>query len=176
VSIGVSLVGFTGSVWIEATRDSTISTESFKNATYINSYTFDNFTGMWEPAGSDYQIDDYKYFRVSYSTPLANGVGANFKVDVVNGVYTVTVRSGGTGYAVTGKIKVLGSVLGGTDGVNDLTISIDGIDAASTGYISSYANSSITLISWTGTAISGNASYIVTGTNITGKVDKVIVN
>jgi hypothetical protein len=174
-SISVNLSGFTGSVWVEATKDTTISVESFKKSAYLNSYTFDNFTGIWESPEDGYDIGDYQYFRVSYSTPLSNGVGASFKVDIVDGVYNVSIRMGGTGYAVGSQIKVLGSTIGGTDGVNDLIISVDSVDAASTGSISSYSISSINTITWTGIAISGNATYIVTGTNITGKVDKVVV-
>ena len=174
LTFSVKLSGFTGSVWVEATTDSTISAESFKKSTYLASYSFDNFSGFWDP--TEFSIGDYKYFRVSYSTPLSNGIGASFKVDIIDGVYSVNVRAGGTGYAIGSQIKILGSVLGGTDGINDLVISIDAVDSSSTGYISSYSVSSIKSISWSGTAISGNATYIATGTNITGTVDKVTVN
>ena len=67
-------------------------------------------------------------------------------------------------------------MLGGVDGINDLIISVTAIDAASTGYISSYIASSILSFTSSGTAAIGPGTYIVTGTNITGKVDKVIVS
>ena len=86
------------------------------------------------------------------------------------------VRSGGTGYAVGSQIKVLGSVLGGTDGVNDLIITVTGTDGSTTGYVSSYSISGITSVSWTGTAATGSSTYVVTGKNITGTVDKISVN
>ena len=170
----VSLVGFTGNVWIEGTTSHTINTEAFKNGSTLKSYSFEDFTGSWQPTAV--QVGDYQYFRVSYTTPLASGIGASFLVTLENNQYDVRVRAGGTGYAVGGKIKVLGSLLGGTDGINDLIITIDQVDGASTGYISSYSVSSVNGITWTGTAANGTGTYTVTGTNITGKVDKVTVS
>lgn len=173
LSFDVSLRGFTGSVWVEATKKGTINAEAFKGADYLDSYTFDNFTGLW--TSSNLEVKDYQYFRVSYSTPRANGVGASFRVFVEDDAYKVEVRAGGTGYSVNSQIKVLGSAIGGVDGINDLIITVNSIDAASTGYISSYAISSIQTVTWAGTAASGTGTYIVTGTNITGTVDKVTV-
>lgn len=174
LSFDVSLKGLTGSVWVEAIKDTTVSVDSFKKANILASSTVDNFTGNWTP--SALTIGDYKYFRVSYQTPNANGIGATFTVVKDNNLYTVTVKSGGTGYAVASQIKILGSVLGGTDGVNDLIIEVTGVDAASGQATSSYSISSIMSVDWTGTASNGNATYIVSGTNITGTVDKVTVS
>jgi hypothetical protein len=171
LSFDVDLKGFTGSVWLESTKQSTLTTEAWKGAAYVDSYTFNDFTGTW--SSTDNTIGDNKYFRISYTTPVANGVGASFKVDLASNVYTVSVRAGGTGYAVGSQIKVLGSVMGGIDGINDLIITVTNID--STG-LSSYAISSIIGISTTGTAANGTRTYIVTGTNITGTVDKVTVS
>jgi hypothetical protein len=70
----------------------------------------------------------------------------------------------------------LGSVLGGTDVINDLIISVTAIDAASAGYISSYVTSSIVSFTTSGTAGLGTGTYIVTTTNVSGKVDKVTVS
>jgi hypothetical protein len=170
----VDLVGFTGNVWIEATKKSTINTEAFKTGDTLRSYSFDDFTGTWQPA--DVAVADYQYFRVSYTTPLASGVGASFLVTLVNNTYDVRVRAGGTGYAVGGKIRVFGSLLGGTDGINDLTLTVNQVDGSSTGYISSYSVSSVSGVTWTGVAANGTGTYTVSGTNITGKVDKVTVS
>ena len=156
---------------MQATKQSTITTEAWKGAPYIDSYTFADFTGVW--SSNDQLINDYKYFRISYTTPVSNGVGASFTVDIANNEYTVLVRAGGTGYAVGSQIKVLGSAVGGVDGINDLIITVTSID--STG-LSSYAVSSIIGISKSGTAANGTRTYIVTGTNITGTVDKVTVS
>jgi hypothetical protein len=166
--------GFTGSVWIEATKNHTINTEAFKGAPYLRSQTFDDFTGTWTPASLP--IGEYQYFRVSYATPTASGLGATFNVTTNGTDYVVDVRAGGTGYAVGAKLKVLGSVLGGVDGINDLFITVQSVDGASTGYISSYSVSSAVSITWTGLAVDNPGRYIVTGTNITGSVDRVTVS
>jgi hypothetical protein len=89
LSFEISLKGFTGSVWVEGTTKSTINTEAFKNAPYLNSYTFNNFTGIWNSA---HLVEDYQYFRISYTTPVANGLGSSFTVDVENGVYKLVQK------------------------------------------------------------------------------------
>ena len=172
LSFAVDLVGFTGSVWIESTKQSTINTEAWKAGPYVDSYSFESFTGTWESQGN--MIGDIKYFRVSFTTPLSNGVGASFVITQDNGNYIVGVRSGGTGYAIGSQIVVLGSVLGGTDGINDLRITVTGLDNQSGGS-SSYSVSSVTNVTGTGVSAPGTATYIVTGTNYTGKVEKVTV-
>jgi hypothetical protein len=170
----IDLSGFTGSVWLEGTTESTIRTEAWKGAAYLSSYTFEDFTGTWSVPNQT--IGDYKYFRISYTTPRANGVGASFSVALDSNTYNVTLRAGGTGYAVGSQIKVLGSVLGGVDGINDLILTVTGVDGVSANYPSSYSVSSISSVSVSGTAANGSATYIVTGTNITGTVDKITVS
>jgi hypothetical protein len=172
--IDVDVTGFTGSIWVEGTKQSTINAEAFKNADFIRSVTLDDFTGTWSPAAVN--VDSYEYLRVSYASPMAVGIGANFRVVLADGSYSVEVRAGGTGYAVGSKLRVLGSLIGGLDGINDLTIEVTQVDGASTGSISSYSVSSILEVEWTGTASESAGIYIVTGTNITGNVDKVTVS
>ena len=173
MSFSVKLTGFTGSVWIEGTNRTTINLEAFKGSDYLYSYTFDDFTGTWDKIVN---TAGYQYFRVSYSTPLANGIGSSYKVTLDNGSYDVVVKSGGTGYAVGSKIKVLGSLLGGVDGINDLVITVTQVDNASHVTPSSYSQSTVTQVSWTGTAVAGAQTYVVTGKNLTGSVDKVTVS
>jgi hypothetical protein len=72
-------------------------------------------------------------------------------------------------------MKILGSVLGGIDGINDLIITVTGIDASSNGFTSSYTRASITTITSTGIAADGNAAYVASATNITGNVDSITV-
>jgi hypothetical protein len=170
LSFAVDLVGFTGSVWIESTKQSTLNTEAWKAGPYVDSYSFDNFTGTWESDGN--MIGDIKYFRVSFTTPLANGLGASFTVTQHEGSYIVGVRAGGTGYAIGSQIVVLGSVLGGTDGINDLRITVTGLDNQGGG-ASSYAVSSVTNVVGSGISAPGTATYTVTGTNYTGKVERI---
>ena len=52
------------------------------------------------------------------------GSGASFDVAVADGVATVAVNAVGDGYDVNDTITILGSALGGTDGVNDLTLTV----------------------------------------------------
>lgn len=171
----VDVSGLTGNVWIEATKKSTINTEAFKTGDVVYSFpSCNDTTGTLSSPVLD--INDYQYFRVSYATQLGNGIGAAFNVTLVDGEYDVVVRAGGTGYAVGSQLKVFGSLVGGTDGVNDLIITVTQVDGASTGYISSYSVSSASSITWTGSAAPGTSTFIVTGKNITGMVDKVTVN
>jgi hypothetical protein len=166
--------GFVGSIWLEATTDSTISVNSFKHADYLGSYT----AGTASPRISPVVFDDilvkkYNYFRISYQTPFENGIGATFTVTKPNNAYQVTIKSGGTGYAIGSQLKVLGSLVGGVDGINDLIINVDNIES----FGSSYSISSILSISWTGTPVGSNiGTYIVTGTNLTGKIVSVTVS
>ena len=173
LSFEVVLKGFTGSVWVESTQQSTISVESWKKGPYVDSYSFESFTGSWQSL--DNVIGDSKYFRVSYTTPLSNGVGASFSVTQNAGSYIVGIRSGGTGYAVGSQIVVLGSLLGGTAGINDLRITVTQLDNQSGG-ASSYAISSVIGVVGSGVAAAGSHTYIVTGTNYTGTVDSIIVS
>jgi hypothetical protein len=174
----ISITNFVGSVWIEATKRTTINTEAFKGAVFLWSTTFPAEApgnGQIGPP-SGLPIGDYQYFRVSYTSPMMNGVGANFNITRQNSAYTVDIRNGGTNYQVGSQIKVLGSAVGGTDGINDVLITVTNIDASSAGYTSSYAASAMTNIVWSGTAAAGHATYVVTGTNVSGTVDKVTVS
>lgn len=177
ISFAIDVRGFVGSVWVEATKNSTINTEAFKQATYVRSFTADASS----PATSiiefnNIPVGEYQYFRVSYTNPMSNGIGSGFIVTQHENTYQVTIKSGGTGYAVGSQIKVLGSTVGGVDGINDLIITVMGIDANSTGNASSYTISSITTVIWTGTSANGTGTYVVSGTNITGTVDSVTVS
>ena len=172
--------GFIGSVWLDATKMGTTNVEAFKAAGKpVGSWTQltedGKFTGV-VPYGTNVSIGEYQYFRVSYTTPIISGVGAGFSVTRANNEYNVTVRSGGTGYAVGAMIRVLGSQMGGVDGINDLIITVTGIDASSAGFTSSYAVSQVVSVTWTGTAADGAGTHLVTGTNIAGSIDKVIVS
>lgn len=177
LDFSIALQNLVGSVWIEGTKNSTINAEAFKHADYVWSSTYTTIApGNGTISVTDVNINDYKYFRVSFTTPTGNGVGASFSVTRENQTYSVSIRAGGTGYAAGSQLKVLGSLLGGTDGINDLIITVTSVDASSQGYISSYAVSSIVGITYSGTAAIGSGTNIVTGTNITGTVDNVVVS
>lgn len=176
----IHVKGFIGSIWIDATKNSTINAEAFKAAgkpfgSWTRTVEDGEFTGV-VPFGSNISVGEYNYFRVSYECPISNGVGSAFTVTRENNTYQVTVKSGGTGYAVGARIKVPGDQLGGTNGIHDLIITVSHVDSSSAGFTSSYAVSGISGVIWAGLAESGTGTYIVSGTNISGTVDKVVVS
>ena len=62
------------------------------------------------------------YTGVTQSSTSGAGAGATFNVNRNGSVYSVTLTDPGVGYLGSDTITVLGSVLGGTDSTNDLTI------------------------------------------------------
>ena len=58
------------------------------------------------------------------------GSGASFNVTLADGV-AVTVNAMGDGYKVGDTITILGSAIGGTDGTNDMTISVASLSSES---------------------------------------------
>ena len=68
---------------------------------------------------------------LSPTTTNGSGSGATFDVTIADGVATVAVNAVGDGYNVGDEITILGSAIGGTDGVNDLTISVATLDPSS---------------------------------------------
>ena len=180
LTFDISVTGFTGNVWLDATTSGTITNECFKAAGKpFGSWGQDPKDGLFTgtiPYGSYIPIEDYTYFRVSFQTPNINGVGASFLVERINENYQVSIRNGGTGYSVGSQIRVPGSHLGGKDTINDLFITVVSIDSAGAGPApSSYTISSIRGITHTGTAASGTGTHIVSGVNYSGVVEKIIV-
>ena len=68
---------------------------------------------------------------LSSSTTDGSGIGATFDVTLADGVATVAVNAVGDGYNIGDTITIPGSAIGGTDGVNDLTISVATLDPSS---------------------------------------------
>lgn len=171
----IHVTNFTGTVWLDATEQDTISVEAFRAAgrpygSWSPGAT--SFTGFI-PFGSNVTVGNYAYFRVSYQSSINMGTGAIFTIDKANNTYTsITILQGGTNYVGGGQILVPGSQLGGLDGVNDAVITVTSI--ASIG--SSYTMSSITSASVAGTASAGSGRYQVTGSNYAGTVDSVTVS
>jgi flagellar hook-associated protein 1 FlgK len=62
---------------------------------------------------------------------VGGGRNATFDVTLVNGVASVALNQSGNGYKVGDTMVIKGSALGGVDGVNDLTITVETISAAS---------------------------------------------
>ena len=59
------------------------------------------------------------------------GSGVSFDVTMADGVATVAVRTAGDGYDANDTFTILGSAIGGTDGINDMTVSVASLAASS---------------------------------------------
>jgi hypothetical protein len=57
------------------------------------------------------------------------GTGATFNVTKLSTTYTVTIANGGTGYAATNQIRILGTAVGGATPANDVTITVSTVSA-----------------------------------------------
>lgn len=179
LSFDINVTGFVGSIWIDATVNSTANVEAFKEAgkpfgSWTQTFDDGMFTGTI-PFGSNIPVGDYNYFRVSYQTPSINGLGASFEVHKENNQYTVLIHNGGTGYGKGSLIKIIGSHLGGEDGVNDIIITVNDVFGSTSTAASSYTVSQISSIDWQGTASDGVGTYIVSGINYSGVVDSITV-
>jgi hypothetical protein len=107
----------------------------------------------------------YNWFRIRHST---DDVGdAKFVIgQSTNGAYAVSLYDGGSSYTVGDVITIIGSVLGGSNGVNDLNIVVTAVN-----YLGS-----ITSFTYSGTSISGVRSFVLNGTGISssGIIDKIL--
>lgn len=179
ISLEIQVTGFIGSIWIEATTAGTIINETFiKAGKPFGSWTQTVEDGLYTgiiPYGNNLTIGDYQYFRVSYATSISNGIGASFIVTKNNGTYNVTIRSAGTAYSVGSLIKIKGSLVGGIDGINDIVITVTGINSSGSGNLSSYAVSGISAIQFAGVASDGLGTYLASGINISGVLNKITV-
>ena len=123
ISLNIHVTGFVGSIWIDATTNSTINAEAFRAAGKpFGSWTQRPEDGMFTgviPYAANLPVGDYEYFRVSYQATSLTGYGATFDVYRDNGSYThVVIRSSGTAYMAGSILKIPGSQLGGLDDVN----------------------------------------------------------
>jgi hypothetical protein len=176
ISLNIHVTGFVGSIWVDATTNSTINAEAFRAAGKpFGSWTQRAEDGMFTgviPYASNLPVGDYDYFRVSYQATSLTGYGANFDVLRANGVYTqVTIRNSGTAYMADSLLKIPGSQLGGLDGVNDLIITIRSVEGTG----SSYSMGSIASINYSGAAAIGTGKHVVSGVNYSGLLDSVTV-
>ncbi len=57
------------------------------------------------------------------------GTGATFNVTKLSTTYTVTIANGGTGYAATNQIRILGTAVGGATPANDVTITVSTVSS-----------------------------------------------
>ena len=67
ITFAIGLTGFVGNLYLEATEDSTISVESFKNATQLQ--TFSSSSATTQTVTFTGVVGKYNYFRVSWKYP-----------------------------------------------------------------------------------------------------------
>jgi len=105
-------------------------------------------------------LDQKTYYGISQALNQAQmkiGAGATWNVILSGGTFTTTLANPGTDYNATQEIKILGTQVGGGSPTNDLTITINSVNA--TGGITTFSDS--------GTAPGGTASYTdIGGTNL----------
>jgi len=109
------------------------------------------------------------YINVSGTNINSNGTGATFSVDRVLGVYQVSIITPGSDYIVGNRIKILGTDLGGADGVNDLIITAATVTEPNG--VLTFDNA--TLVGGTGYS---NTTYPTTGGDGTGLTVDVVVD
>lgn len=119
-------------------------------------------------AGAEYLnvVGKFNFLRVRHRPYTADLVGS-FQIDLtITGEYQVTVLEAGLNYQVGNTILIKGNRLGGEQGSNDLTITVDGVDV----------NGGITSISWQGRSYNGVTRYIISNETIqtSGTLDKII--
>ena len=93
-------------------------------STYTEEYK-DNGVDTFTKTGTS--VGSGSYTEVSGINVNGFGAAATFDVTASSGSYVVTVNSAGYGYAVGDQIKILGSLIGGVNGANDLLIVITAV-------------------------------------------------
>lgn len=121
-------------------------------AIYINSIA-SGIANLSAQCGLTKQGADANYTAVTGTVVAAIGSGATFDVSRSNGVYTVAdsqdSSSNGINYAQGDQILIEGNQLGGSIPANDIVITVGAIDSGG----------AITGFTFTGTAITGGATY-----------------
>ena len=107
--------------------------------------------------GTAVNTQTYTNVNKAYRT----GVGLSVDVELSGGTYTVTLNNAGSGYNANQSFTIPGTTLFGATPTNDLTFDIGGVDAQSTGVVTSLANISGTANTGTGQSLN------VAGTNRT---------
>ena len=71
------------------------------------------------------------YINVSALNITGGGIGATFNVVITSTGYSVTKNATGSGYVIGNQLKILGSVFGGINVVNDLVITLTSLTGSS---------------------------------------------
>lgn len=158
---------YSGIIAVEATRDKSTAlgtrweTISAWDTSIESTKTL---TGDWR----------YVRFRINRDREIGEGTGARFTVTKSGGVYTVvTVTLRGQNYIIGDELTIRGSQLGGSDFINDLTLTVvTTINGATT-------QGNVGTFTWTGIATVGNEIYESIGTDpvarLPNPVDKIII-
>lgn len=119
------------------------------------SLVYQNITGKW------------RWFRVKESSHV--GAAAYFSVQQTTlGNYIVDLNSGGKNYTVGQTIVIYGSKLGGTDGENDITITVTDVDI--------YGAITREGFTYIGTSVVGFRTFLIGGSEPApvGSLDKIL--
>ena len=169
-SVGETVV-YGGSVWkciIAHTSSTAVAGLESHQAKWTQYHRSDNYRGYWTPNTRYYPDDITRYggtvYRAvaghtsaptdnwtgftsaDYVTNSSNGVGAIFNIFKINSSFYAKFTNTGTNFAAANTITIVGSKVGGADGVNDVVITVSSVDGG--GAISTFTVN--------GTAVSGN--------------------
>ena len=108
------------------------------------------FTTYWAQlnSGIKWNPTSANYTGLTQFSTSGTGSAATFSVLAKNTTYTVTLTNGGTGYAASNTIRILGTSLGGLSPANDLTITVGTV---SSGVIQTITSSGIS-VTWAAAA------------------------
>jgi len=107
----------------------------------------------------------YRWFRVKHEPSKVTSIAEFVIAQTILGNYTVSIRSGGSGYTAGDTIRILGRNLGGETDTNDLVITVTGVDAQ--GVITNFTH--------TGISYNGVKTFVLRGeTPNLGTLDKVL--
>jgi hypothetical protein len=110
------------------------------------------------------QLDQQTYYNVTQSSTSGLGENAEFTVNRLRGVYTISIESGGVAYQVGDTITINATVIGGgTVPANNLTITVDAVDG----------NNAIVLCSTSGSGVNNTASFDLSTTLATVVADDI---
>lgn len=162
----VELVGdFVGIIHVEVTKD--------KSTAIGNKWTrLEDWDLEVDAPTKTYTNADWRFVRFVHDG-AGPGFGATFNIVLTDGEYDlVSVIMRGQDYQIGDQLRILGSQLGGNDGVNDLVITVQNVNTYPLGSLNT-----ITGITWAGTGV-GTGYYRNIPSNRVSSfktVDKIIV-
>jgi hypothetical protein len=162
----VELVGdFLGTIHVEVTKD--------KSTAIGNKWVrLEDWDLNVDNPTKTYSDVDYRFVRFIHDGG-GPGFGATFNIVLNNGVYElVNVIIRGQDYRIGDQLRILGSQLGGDDGVNDLVITVQNVNTYPLGSLNT-----ITGLTWSGTGTGTGYFRNVPANKISSfkTVDKIIV-